>query len=114
MFVAVCDDRAFINANRTVAEIVEEAVKGDERAEILIDKNLIAEGRGDFLYKTSSQNNTMYSLGSTQNKVDVAISINDNDIFASVKSYRSTDDKYARPDLQEVNLLTSLTFLNNY
>jgi hypothetical protein len=39
-------------------------------------------------------------LGATQNKVDVEININNQDIFASVKSYRSIDRKTARPDLQ--------------
>lgn len=114
MFVAVCDDKIFKEANKTVAQIVEQSVKGDEKAEILIDKNLISDNRGDFIYKTSAKDGTMYSLGVTQNKVDVEIQINNQDIFASVKSYSGIDSKSARPDLQQVNLLTTLTFLNNY
>lgn len=114
MLVAVCDDKIFKEANKTVAQIVEQSVKGDERAEILIDKNLISDNRGDFIYKTSAKDGTMYSLGVTQNKVDVEIQINNQDIFASVKSYSGIDSKSARPDLQQVNLLTTLTFLNNY
>lgn len=114
MFVAVCDDKIFKQANKSVAQAVEQSVKGNERAEILIDKNLISDNRGDFIYKKSTKDNTMYFLGATQNKVDVEIKINNQDIFASVKSYSSRDSKNSRPDLQQVNLLTTLTFLNNY
>lgn len=114
MFVAVCDDKIFKYANKSVAQAVEQSVKGNERAEILIDKNLISDNRGDFIYKKSTKDNTMYFLGATQNKVDVEIKINNQDIFASVKSYSSRDSKNSRPDLQQVNLLTTLTFLNNY
>ena len=114
MFVATCDDKIFKQANRSVAQVVQQSVKGAERTEILIDKSLISDNRGDFFYNTSTKDGTVYSLGATQNKVDVAIQINNQDIFASVKSYRSIDSTSARPDLQQVNLLTTLTFLNNY
>lgn len=114
MFVAVCDDKIFNQAHKTVAQAIEENVRGLDRAQILIDKKLISNNRGDFFYKTSTKDNTKYSLGATQNKVDVEININNQDIFASVKSYRSTNKKTARPDLQQVNLLTTLIFLNNY
>lgn len=113
MLVAVCDDKMFTEANKSVAEMVQQAVKGAERAEIFIDKNLISDKRGDFFYKNSSKDGNVYSLGATQNKVDVQIQINNNDIFASVKSYNVLDSK-PKAHLQEVNLLTTLTFLNNY
>lgn len=114
MLVAICDDKVFKLANKSVADAIQESVKGNERTQILIDKNLISDNRGDNFLKNSSKDNVKYSLGTTQNKVDVEININDNDIFASVKSYSGTDTKHARPDLQQVNLLSTLTFLNNY
>ena len=114
MFVAICDDKCFKISNLAVAEVVQTAVKGSERAEIIFDKSLIADSRGDNFLKTSTKDDTKYSLGATQNKVDVQIQINNEDVFASVKSYKSTDSKKARPDLQEVNLFTTLLFLNNY
>ena len=70
------------------------------------------ENKANFL-KTDSTG-TKYYLGITQNKTDVQITIQDEDIFASVKDYAAEPGTFKSPHLQTVNLLQSLTFLNNY
>ena len=114
MILATLGDKIFKEANQTVAEAVEESVKGKGRAEILIDKSLISDNRGDQIFKKTTEDGTQYYMKPTQNKVDVQIQIADDNILASVKSYSGTDSRAFRPDLQEINLFYSILFLNDY
>ncbi len=115
MLVAICDDHAANLAEEQVAKFLENTVKGMERAEIIFDKNLvIGKNRDKHFLNTSTQDGTKYTLGTTQNKVDAQISIQDEDIFASIKSYVIEAGGRTRADLQDVDLFSTLTFLNNY
>ncbi len=117
MLVAICDDTASNLAEKQVAEFLENTLKGQKRTYITFDKDLLAirkkEGRKQFL-NTSSKDKTKYTLGSTQNKVDVQISVENEDVSASVKTSVTREGFAARPDLQDINLFSTLVFLNNY
>lgn len=114
MLLATLGDKIFKEANQTVAQAVEESVKGQQRTEILIDKTLISDNRGDQIFKQTTKDGTQYYMKPTQNKVDVQIKIDDDNILASVKTYSGTDSRAFRPDLQEINLFYSILFLNDY
>ena len=114
MLVAICDDKIFKEANSTVAEIVEQSVTGKQKAEIIIDKTLISDNRGDYIFKSSTEDGTSYYIKPTQNKIDTQIQINNENILASVKNYSGTEIQNFRPHLQEVNLFYSILFLNSY
>ena len=114
MIVATLGDKIFKEANQTVAEAIEQSVKGGQRTEVLIDKSLISDNRGDAIFKQTTKDDTQYYIKPTQNKVDVQIQIADEDILASVKTYSGKSSHSFRPDLQEVNLFYSILFLNDY
>lgn len=111
--VAICDDTAENMGKREIVNFLQTAVQGDVRTEITFDKDLIVKGKANFL-RTTDESKNEYYLGTTQDKTDVHIHINDEDIFASVKDYAAEPDVFKNPHLQSVNLLQSLTFLNNY
>lgn len=114
MVVAILGDKIFKEANQTVAEAVEQSVKGRQRTEVFIDKSLIGDNRGDAIFKQTTKDGTQYYIKPTQDKVDVQIQIADEDILASVKSYSGKGFHSFRPNLQEVNLFYSILFLNDY
>lgn len=115
MLVALCDDSCATLAEDAVAEYLEKAVKGQERTQVTFSKDLVRGAKRDeFFLNTSTEDGTKYTLGSTQNKVDVYIQINDEDIFANVKSYAVLAGETPRAKLQNVNLFYSLVFLNSW
>ena len=73
MLVAICDDKIFKEANSTVAETVEQSVIGKQKTEIIIDKTLISDNRGDYIFKSSTEDGTSYYIKPTQNKIDAQI-----------------------------------------
>lgn len=113
MFVAVCDDRAYNGAIESINNLIEQNIKGAQKSEISFQKSLISGNKGDKFFKTNQVDNTIYTIGATQDKVDVEIKVNNSDIFASVKSYSGVDTKSTQPHLQDVKLFYTLTFLNN-
>lgn len=114
MVVATLGDKIFKEVNQTVAQAVEQSVKGKQKTEIFIDKSLISQNRGDSIFKQTTKDGTQYYIKPTQNKVDVEIQIMDEDVLASVKTYSGTTGYSFRPDIQEVNLFYSILFLNSY
>lgn len=115
MLVAICDDNAANLAEEQVAEFLENTIKGAESTEIIFDKDLvIGKKRNKHFLNTSTKDGTKYTLGTTKDKVDVQINIQDEDIFASVKSYAVEAGNMVRVELQDINLFSTLTFLNNY
>lgn len=111
MLVAICDDRANELGAEAVASLIQQTVKGDERTKISFDKDLIV-GKPQFLsYKDDSHE---YYIGQSQNKVDVQIKVKDEDVFASVKKYQVRLGNQPRSHLQDVNLFSTITFLNQF
>ena len=118
MFVATCDDKAFDGAVHSINEFIEQNIKGGQKTAISFEKTLISkndkgEHRGDKFFKVDPNNNAVYTIAETQDKVDVEIKVNNSDIFASVKSYSGIDQRSTKPHLQDVKLFYTLTFLNN-
>lgn len=115
MLVAACDDKIESIANEDANLFMQNAIKGQNRTKILIDKSnlVLKQDRSKHFLNTSSEDGTKYMLGMTQDKVDVQINVNDQHIFASVKNYSSIPGK--KVDVQkELNLFSTITFLNGY
>lgn len=110
--VATCADAAKTMGKKEFVKFLSEAVKGESRSEIHIDTQDINLKKANFL-KTDDSGNKYY-LGTTQNKTDVEIQINNEDIFATVKDYAAVPGQFRNPDLQDVNLFQTIAFLNNY
>lgn len=111
---AACDDTANNLAKKEFYEFLKTAVVGSHTADIIIPKDLITSGlKTNFLNKTTSDG-TSYYLGTTQNKVDVKIKVNNEDLFLSVKDYAVKDGNSQKVHLQEVNLFQTIAFLNSY
>jgi len=110
--VATCADTAEKMGKKELFDFFSKAIKGDVRTEIYIDAQDINLGKANFLRTDDSGNK--YYLGTTQNKTDVEIQINNEDIFATVKDYAAIPGQYRNPDLQDVNLFQTIAFLNSY
>lgn len=110
--IAVCDDTATQLANKDVYKFLQSAIKGDARSEIYIPTEAIAVSLGNKKIHTIDAQGTYYSLGKTQDKVDVSIKVQNEDLNISVKDYAAPLGHFKDPHLQDVNLLQSLTFLN--
>ena len=110
MLVATCDDTASTLAENEVFNFLDKAVVGDQRSEIIITRDKVY---GDKFLNTSTQTEeASYTLGSTQDKVDVIIKVKDEDVFANVKAYSYKDGKPNKPKLQQVNLFSTIIYLN--
>ena len=115
MLVSACDDKIESIANKDINLFMQNAIKGQNKTKILIDKKnlILKQDRSKHFLNTSSEDGTKYILGTTQDKVDVQIDVNDQHIFASVKNYSGVPGK--RVEVQkELNLFSTITFLNEY
>lgn len=102
----VSSNLAMRSANNEIQKIA-----GQERSDIKINTNLISkEITQDKILRTDTLGNSYY-LGSTQNKVDVQIVVNEEDVFASAKMYYdfSRDTAILQKDME---LLSPLVYLN--
>lgn len=118
MLTAACGDKAIELGKKEFVEFLSKSVIGDEKTDILISKDLIYDGKADSFLNTSTKDNTKFFLAKTQNKVDVEITVNGEDLFASVKDYAYTEEEEKagkmRASLQEVSLFQSILFLNSF
>lgn len=109
-------DTAFgiVNDNLQTA-INQEAVVGMEKTKISLNQDLFAvKDMTKKIFKSADKNNNQYIINETQDKVDVQIIVNREDVFSSVKDYFDTSGKNRVTLQQDMNLLYSLTFLNSY
>ena len=88
-----------------------EGVVGKETSDITFKSELIAEKMEGFSFKDDT--NTEYSITATQDKVDVKMIFNGEEILASVKNYKDLSNDNVKLQ-SEVNLFFSLLFLNQY
>lgn len=106
--VAAIDDEAKNQAENNLINFVKSKVVGKNTNTIYIDKTLINESAAKFLTNAVGDS---YYIGTSQNKVDVEITVNAEDVFANVKNYYDN----SKITLQsEIRLLDSLTFLNQW
>ena len=107
--VAMCGDKAENLAIDELENYLKEAVIGDARTSITLSKDKVAKDLSSFL-KTDEKNNSYY-LGTTQDKVDVKIQVNNEDVLANVKHYYNAE----KVTLQSrVSLFSALAFLEQY
>lgn len=111
LLTAACQDLPDDLANEEVKKIITQSITGDRVSKIITDKKLISTGY--HIFKTNRDNQNQYYIGTTKDKVDVQININDEKIYANVKTRADMGPK-SRPELQQVDLLVVLTFLNSY
>lgn len=110
MLVATCDDVASTLAENEVYDFLDKAAVGDQRSEIIITRDQVYGDK--FLNKSTQTEEASYTLGSTQDKVDVVIKVKDEDVFANVKAYSYKDGEPNKPKLQQVNLFSTIIYLN--
>lgn len=119
MLVAICNDSCANLAEQTADDVVRSAaiksinqgVVGDISSAANFNKNLVSTGYR--IFGTNSDNQNQYSIGTTKNKVDVQIKINDEQVFANVKTRANLDGKAGRDQLQDVDPYVALVFLNS-
>ena len=119
MLVAICNDSCSDLAEQTADEAVRAAaiksinqgVVGDISSAANFNKKLVSTGYK--IFGTNSDNQNQYSIGTTKNKVDVQIKVNDEQVFANVKTRANLDGKAGRDQLQDVDPYTALVFLNS-
>ena len=103
----VSDNNAMKAANDQIQKVV-----GNERGEIKISTNLISEDLAVDKILSKDEEGNFYTLGKTQNKVDVQIVVNNEDVFASVKMYQNFSRNNATLQ-SDIELLSPLTYLNS-
>lgn len=92
--------------------IKQEGVVGEEKTKITINEGLFVTDMSK-VFKSADKNNNQYIIKETQDKVDVQIIVNREDVFASVKDYFDTSSKPVTLQ-SELSVLYSLAFLNDY
>ena len=98
--------------NKDLQSAFKEGVVGDEKTKITINKDFFVTDVSK-IFKSADVNNNQYIIKETQDKVDVQIIANRENVFASVKDYFDTSQKDVTLQ-SELSLLYSLTFLNDY
>lgn len=98
--------------NKNLQSTIKEGVVGNEKTKITINKDSFVTDVSE-IFKSADMNNNQYIIKETQDKVDVQIIANRENVFASVKDYFDTSKKDVTLQ-KELSLLYSLTFLNNY
>ena len=106
--VAACADKVDKMATNEFEKFLKDAVVGDKRTSITLDKTKVAKDLSSFL-STDKEGNKYY-FGTTQDKVDVNIQVNNQDVLASVKNYYDASSVTLQSD---VNLFTALAFLES-
>ena len=119
LIVRKASDQFYNTAVQESNKMIEQKIVGDKRTEASIPTQFIAKDLSPVSGVTFTQNHTSYYISPTQDKVDVQITVNREDIFASVKSYRTLDGKYNKwgstndVHLQSpISLFYPLAFLN--
>ena len=124
--IAFCEKTAENLATSEVNKFFRQHVKGEERSQIQLPKNLIVESFVPTWMQESDDGNKYIIAMPTQNKIDVEIKIGEKEIGASAKTTTLKGHKHYYNDnnqliirdpyirhLQDVNLFYTLAFLNS-
>ena len=106
--VALCADKVESLSVEEVGNFLKESVVGDQRTSITLDKSKVARDLSSHL--STDKEGNVYSWGATQDKVDVNIQINGQDVLASVKNYYDAGSVTLQ---KEVSLFAALAFLES-
>lgn len=101
--------------NKEVVKGLKQAIVGGDKTEITINENMLAAPIDKVFSsaKTTDETGTTYIIGNTQDKIDVQIVVNNEDLFASVKSYKNLHKVGATIE-QKKSLIYPLIFLNQF
>lgn len=108
--VALCADEIEKISIKEVSEVLKKSVVGKETSEITLNKESVSQDLSSY-FKTDKTGNQYY-FGKTQNKVDVKIRVNSENVLASVKNYYNPT-KTGVILQSYTNLFISLAFLEN-
>ena len=103
--VAMCNDTIYYNACSNANDIIKKSIIGGEGTSFALDESFISKGVAQAYQERYKQN--LYQVRKTQDKVDVQLTIEGEELNASVKAY-TPKSGYIKPHLQDVQLLTSL------
>lgn len=106
---AMCADKVEDLANDALGQFFKESVVGKQKTSILLDKKQVAKNLSSYL-STDKLGNSYY-LGTTQNKVDVKIVVNQEDVLVNVKEYYGAKKALLQ---KEISLFSSLAYLEQY
>lgn len=109
--VHMADDVIRYKSGKELENTIKEALKtGETRTEFQIDEKMIAP----IVQKTFQEDTgiNLYQIRATQDKVDASISINDQNIEASIKAY-TPKGNIVTAHLQDVSLITNLLATEN-
>jgi len=88
-FVASCADGIHQKSKSEAAKAIQDAVKGEKKSDITVSLHNF-EGLNtsqiNFIKNVDTENGT-FSIGASQDKVDVQIQVKGEDVYASVKNY---------------------------
>jgi hypothetical protein len=87
--VAACNDNINALSEREALEAIKGAIQGDQRAKISISKSALAGLDTNQISSFSHvlDDGSSLTFGSSQNKVDVKITVKGESVLASVKNY---------------------------
>lgn len=105
--VALCDDTIEKQVDVSLDDF-EKTIVGAERSNITVSKDSVAKDLSSYFKKDEYGD---YYLGTSQNKVDVKINVNMEDVLASVKMYYDANQITLQ---SQVNLFTALNYLEQY
>ena len=110
--VAACGDTAKNLSGRALVNYLSSAIQGSDTSRISFDKDLLAEKLPPGYF--AEEDGAKYYIGTSFDKVDVSINIENENILASVKNYSlEADGKMRNPHLQrDVNLFQALLYMN--
>ena len=107
LFVSACQDTAEGVAVNSVEDFLS-GVVGGQGSSITLDKSALAKDVSSYI--TTDATGTKYSFGKSQDKVDVDIIVNRENVLATVKNYKDTSEVTLQG---QTSLLAALVKMNN-
>lgn len=102
----ICRDRGYNLALETVYKEIKNDIKGSNVSTFQIIKSQVSSAVAKEYSKITKDN--IYKVKSSQNKVDVSITVNKTPLNISVKNYSSSSNNKITVGLQDANFFTSL------
>lgn len=104
--VAMCDDVGYNLASETAYKEIKKDIKGSDVSFFQVIESQVSSAVAKEYSKITKDN--IYKVKSSQNKVDVSITVNKAPLNISVKNYSSSSNGKITVSLQDANFFTSL------
>lgn len=102
----ICSDVGYNLASKTVYQEIKKAIKGSDVSSFQVIESQVSSAVAKEYSKITKDN--IYKVKSSQNKVDVSITVNKAPLNISVKNYSSSSNGKITVSLQDANFFTSL------